>query len=321
MVDVPRVQGIEPARAGDVVVSFTISPDGEAVVAWASAQDSNRLHARDTRNGASFARRVLDRPATLRVTVDGPGEPARARVVRELSDVTCCFPNVHRLPGEALLVVGGRAAAHGGNPDHNALVFGADDRRAASGCVGDGVQSVSVTAGGAIWIGYFDEGVCGNYGWGENGIQPIGAAGLNRFDADLTLRWSHPVEGEIFDCYAMTTTGEDCWVCPYTEWPILRIGQPDRVERWRNSITGAHAMLASGTQVALIGGYSGERDRVVIGSLERGVFRQVAEGQLTVGGQPWSTVDRMCARDGMLHALAGGCWHASDLWRLFTALA
>jgi hypothetical protein len=317
LIDVPLVRTLEPARTGDVMVSFTISPEGEAVIAWASAEDAGRLRGRDERGGASFPRPILDRPATLRVTIDG----ADYRMLRELTEVTCSFPTVHGLPGDRILVVGARAARRGGKPDQNAIVFGADDRRSHSACVGDGVQGVCVTASGAIWVGYFDEGVLGNFGWEGERVGRIGAAGLTRFDPELVLRWSYPFPGEILDCYAMTTTGEDCYACPYTEWPILRIARNDHVERWSNDIQGAHAMLVSGTQVALIGGYRDERDRVVVGSLERGQLRRAAMGRLRMGERPWSDVDAVLGRDGMLHALAGDCWHSIELWDLLAALA
>jgi hypothetical protein len=148
---------------------------------------------------------MLDRPATLRVTIDGDGY----QTIRELTAVRCAFPSVHTLPDDRLLVVGGRAlfTKQGGEP--NAEVFDADDRLALEACVGDGIQSISTTRRGAIWVGYFDEGVIGNYGWGGRGRRPIGAGGLNCFGPDLSLRWSYPDSGEILDCYALTTTGED----------------------------------------------------------------------------------------------------------------
>lgn len=315
------VRALDPPRPDDVVVSFSVSPAGEALVAWASPADHARLHARDARRGSSFARTRVDPPgAALRVTIDGV---EGGREVVELTGVTTCFPTVHRLPGDRLLVLGGRAAYRSGDPDHNAIVFGADGRRARSGCVGDGVTAASVTAAGAIWIGYFDEGVFGNLGWGDGpASQPIGAPGWNRFDAELARTWSHPEEGEIADCYALTTTGEECLICPYTEWPILRVSAGDRLERWSNSIHGAHAMLAFGPQLALVGGYSDERDRVVTGTLQRrgGLQLSPARGQLLLGGAPWAARTRLTGRDGVLHTFFENQWYAVELAQLVETL-
>ena len=42
--------------------------------------------------------------------------------------------------------------------------------------LGDGIKHVQTTAAGDIWVGYFDEGVYGNYGWGNDpDSEPIGA--------------------------------------------------------------------------------------------------------------------------------------------------
>jgi hypothetical protein len=314
-VEVPAVRLLLPPKADDVAVSFTVSPEGEAVVAWASAEDAMRFRARELRRGASFACAQLARPATLRVTIDGFGD----RLTRELHEVDRAFPSVHALPDGQLLVVGARAALRDGVADHNALVFDAENRLSHSGCIGDGVKTVSTTAKGAIWVGYFDEGVFGNRGWGGRGAAPIGAAGLNRFSSDLALRWSHHPD-EIIDCYSLTTTGEDCYVCPYTKWPILRVTRRDHVERWSNLVAGASALVSMGRQVALVGGYEDERDRVVVGTLERAQLRGTMTGRLRLSQQPWPTADAVIGRDGVLHAFASGRWHALELAAIADAL-
>jgi hypothetical protein len=58
---------------------------------------------------------------------------------------------------------------------------------AAEKTIGDGVARVRVARSGHVWVGYFDEGVYGNYGWGGGGggPAPLGAPGLVRFSPDL----------------------------------------------------------------------------------------------------------------------------------------
>ena len=37
-----------------------------------------------------------------------------------------------------------------------------------------------------VWVGYFDEGIYGNYGWGRaESEEPVGAYGIVRFSSDL----------------------------------------------------------------------------------------------------------------------------------------
>lgn len=326
---------LAPPRPGDRFVSCSVSPAGEAVVAWVPGEDHARLHQRDVAGIGSFARARLDRPASLRVTLDEGGAGAKAiaaRDVRELLEIETAFPTVHWMPDEELLVVGGRARRRGGDPDHNAVVCGLDGQPARSGCVGDGVGIVSTTASGAIWIGYSDEGVIGNRGWGEGrGTEPIGAAGWNRFDRQLVRTWSPPPQ--IIDCYALSTFGEECFVCPYTDWPILRASPTRsgtcRLDRWATAnITGATALLSDGSIAALFGGYE-ERDRVAFGEMVGDSVRIAKRrGQLVLDGQPLPAAPLLIGRDGRLHVFflpphggAGGVrWYVVELWRLAEAL-
>jgi hypothetical protein len=42
-------------------------------------------------------------------------------------------------------------------------------------------------------VGYFDEGIYGNYGWGlGDGPEPVGAYGIVRFSPDLEPAWHYP---------------------------------------------------------------------------------------------------------------------------------
>lgn len=340
-----RPIGLRPVKAlrapqpGDVLLSFTVSFDGEAVLAWASPAEEAKLLARDVRRGGSFPRSVLAAPgSSLRVTIESAnghesyGSTVAEQSVRELRGVTPCFPTVHRLPGDELLVLGARASYGGGDPEHNAVIYGADGKAARSACLGDGISHSSVTAAGAIWVGYFDEGVFGNLGWGGGGSShPIGAPGWNRFAPSLQLTWSHPEpeEGEIADCYALTTTGEECLVCPYTDWPILRVSGSGRFERFpatrisgaSEAPCGAHALLAFGPQLALIGGYSDARDRITAGTItHKGLQWSEVPGQLFLEGQPWNARSPLWGRDGVLHTVFEGTWYSVDVGHIIETL-
>ena len=85
--------------------------------------------------------------------------------------------------------------------------------------LGDGIGQVAATSDGDVWAGYFDEGVYGNYGWGDPGGEaPVGACGLVRFTPDLQLDWRFPSHvqqpwGAISDCYALNVGDTDVWAC------------------------------------------------------------------------------------------------------------
>lgn len=125
-----------------------------------------------------------------------------------------------------------------------------------------------------MWIGYFDEGVYGNFGWGGRGREPIGAPGIVRFSTTLKQAWAYPGGSSappVSDVYALNVTDEAVWSCYYTDLPVVRIAG-DRVTVWRNEVQGASAIVAGATTVALVGGYPGDRDRVVVGDLTDDAF-------------------------------------------------
>ena len=48
--------------------------------------------------------------------------------------------------------------------------------------LGDGIEHVLPTSTDQVWVGYFDEGFYGTYGWGEADAQePVDAYGIARF--------------------------------------------------------------------------------------------------------------------------------------------
>jgi hypothetical protein len=302
---------LEPARPGAVRVSVTVAPDGDAITAWAAPADHARLHERITRPSGSI--HPNPRPDTrVRVRVARDGLDGRVAVA-ELA-VRVGFPSIHAMPNGQWLVIGARTWWRERGPDDNAFLYDADGALVRSGCVGDGVQHAQTTASGAIWVGYFDEGVFGNYGWGGAGPAPIGATGVNRFD-DRFARVEHAGEYQIADCYALTTSGETCWVCPYTDWPILQLGGPTRAA-YANRVDGASALIEHGRRVALVGGYGKHRSRVVVGRLEGDRLIVERRGRLDL-----SRDAELVGRDGVLHVFAESTWTAWSLSALSEAAA
>ena len=50
-------------------------------------------------------------------------------------------------------------------PDRNAVLYDADGQVVSEHVLGDGIGHVLATSTGQVWVGYFDEGIYGNYGW------------------------------------------------------------------------------------------------------------------------------------------------------------
>jgi hypothetical protein len=105
---------------------------------------------------------------------------------------------------------------------------------------GDGINDIQSTPSGTIWCSFGDEGIFGNFGWGRpDGPEPLGASGLVAYD-DLGNRvfeyQSSPainsIDLSISDCYAMNVVGEAAWICPYTDFPLIKVGLSGKAEWW-----------------------------------------------------------------------------------------
>jgi hypothetical protein len=231
------------------------------------------------------------------MTMDAAGAIASVT----LADLPVAHPHVQPLPGGRFLVVGARCRWRPDSPDRNAVMYDHDGNIVLRATVGDGIEHVLTTPSGMIWIGYYDEGVYGNYGWGTPGPAPIGASGIVRFDTELQQDWQFlPPDGArwISDCYALNVDGETAWSTYYTDFPVVRIADSD-VTSWPGPGTSAHALMVAGTRCALIDGT--ELPRILVGDLNHGPFQR----RLLTGpdGQRLPRRTRFVARGPDLHVL------------------
>lgn len=199
------------------LVSYGIGPGGDAVGLAVRAVDAAAPFAYDEQPGWATFPKPRAEHAYMAAVVHVSGSDAD----RVLDSVTTTFPKIQPLPDGEILLVGTRAERRpDGSHDLNASVLGPDGMRRREFLLGDGIEDVQTTADGRIWVSYFDEGVFGNFGWGEpGGPAPIGAPGLVRWLSDGTVDWSYeapPGLEEIADCYALNVAGDAVWACYYT---------------------------------------------------------------------------------------------------------
>lgn len=163
---------------GEVLLSVSPGPEGEAVALWSTLADREALTSVTVQPGwASFPDARAGHPADARITVQSPGLVGAVRI----AEMPLAHATVQPLPGDRFLVVAARCRWRPEGPDRNALVYGSDGAVVAEYTFGDGVEDVLTTPSGSAWVGYFDEGVFGNYGWGGPGPEPVGSCGLARF--------------------------------------------------------------------------------------------------------------------------------------------
>ncbi|WP_146044388.1 hypothetical protein [Amycolatopsis sp. BJA-103] len=308
-----------PAVPGDALLSASVDFDGELIALWAAKADVDAVAGRVTGpGGAIFPTTRPSRPVPARATRHAPD----TRLVAEIAELAVANPSAHAMPGGRILIVGARAEWRPEGADRNAVLYEPDGTIVARSTFGDGIEHVMPSRAGNIWVGYFDEGVMGNFGWGtiDDGPTPLGDAGLVRYAPDLSPDWWFPYEGEtwdsIDDCYALNVDEETAWLCYYGEFPLARV-ENGVVTVWDNEISGARALAVSGGHVAFCGGYSPERDRLVMTRLEDGRVRIIDEHRIALpGGKPLPQRYRMIGRGPVLHLVTDDAWYRLNITHL-----
>ncbi|MDG4823252.1 hypothetical protein O7635_15455 [Asanoa sp. WMMD1127] len=172
-----------------------------------------------------------------------------------LAGAAVAYPLVDLLPDGDILVVSSRCRRfRDGTAEDNAHVFDPAGAHVRSFCLGDGIEHIGVDAAGTIWVGYFDEGVFGNLGWDD----PIGAAGLVRFDGHGRRLWTYqpPAGAEpIADCYALNVDARTTWAYYYTGFPLVQITDGRARAHTPTPVRGARHLLVHRDEVLFIGEY------------------------------------------------------------------
>lgn len=102
--------------------------------------------------------------------------------------------------------------------EENAWVLHPQEAVLVSGTWGDGIEHVQVDDVGDLWVGYVDEGVYGNLGWGRPA--PLGAPGIVRWSSTVERLWDYPRDAPVIDeCSTMDVVGTVAWACTYSEIP------------------------------------------------------------------------------------------------------
>lgn len=187
------------------------------------------------------------------------------------------FPKFDRLSDGAWIVTEGRLF-----PDQatNAKLIAENGSVISDVNLGDAIQHLQSHSEGGFWVGYFDEGIFGD---------TLGAAGINRFDASGTITfpvgepyhdgWPLP---QISDCDALNVTSDAVWICPYTDFPITRIGFDGDVRTWSNDKQGASLLAVDGEFVVLLGGYGEDKNQGALLRLEESSAHKMAEFEIDI---------------------------------------
>ena len=304
----PVVTTALPRKEGYALASRGISYCGEALRLFVSSEKSELLRARQERAGfASFPLARTHQPYAALLEVTG----ASGSYEIELDDLSENYPIVQLLPEEKILIVSRRCQRFkDGTSELNARVFDRAGQPVGEFLLGDGIENLQVDGRGNIWVGYSDEGIYGNYGWGGGGdASPIGAAGLVCFDASGRPEWKYePISGTDFisELYALNVCDEEAWAYYYTDFPIVRIGPDRKVSAWPTATSGARAFAVGNGKILLFGGYSEKRFSTRWFGLGEKLVQEVA---LSLPGQENIAESSVVGRGDILHVFADDSWY------------
>lgn len=272
---------------------------------WVPSDAAARLFDRREEPGwATFATTHTPNPYSAIVTIESRTD----RLTREFPLVAATFPMIEILPGGNILVVAPRCAQLGdGIGEKNARIYRADGS-SDDLCLGDGINRLQADSRGRIWVGYFDEGVFGNFGWGLGTEHaPLGASGLVCYDPLGRVAWEfQPPEGfdSISDCYALNVIGDDVWACYYTDFPIVRIDSEGRLQGWHTDLRGVTQIAVSDDSVLAFGGYGEHANDCTLLKLRNGRAERIADVKLMVPDSVDLKRSEVVARGARLYVLA-----------------
>lgn len=168
---------------------------------------------------------------------------------------------VQMLPENEILLVCARSQLRSKNDyDLNAKVFSTDGKLKREFLLGDGINNIQTNSNGEIWVSYFDEGIFGNFGWGNfDGENPIGNSGLIQSDKNGKFLYKYSPDGNldiIEDCYALNLVSEkEIWCCYYSQFPLVCIRDNKIYDYWNCQIKGADGFLIFNNYAFFRGGY------------------------------------------------------------------
>lgn len=287
-----------------------IGPDQEAIILLVDPRQIGTPFIKDERTGWAEFKHIPHRVPYPAKIVRGGAESVKAEYDLEIE---ASYPIIQVVNNDWLLVASSRYSSEGVGREQNAVLYdqyGQIERRLN---FGNGIQSIQTSANQAIWVSYFDEGV---YGGNSPNLREHG---LQCFDIDGKSIWFFvPPTGfeAISDCYAMNVCTDAVWACYYADFPLVRIDAEFKVQGWRNKFVGARAIAVDAQRVLLWGGYSTDRYRCIVQTIDGDNLVAPIELELRLPDSEISDAKYVLGRGSILHFFCGTCWYQFDLANL-----
>ncbi|CAN5124056.1 hypothetical protein BH11CYA1_BH11CYA1_16340 [soil metagenome] len=307
-----QVLDLTPYLKGREIISEGICFDGSLAVLVVEPEAKDLPFARTEQGIGNFPRSTSKESfvmSLLRFGDDPNSEKqGNARVNEiELAPSASSYPQVQMFPDNSILVARSRCSLRADGPELNATIYSEKGEVLRHFCLGDGIQDLKVSPSGEIWVSYFDEGICGNFGWTEDAI---GAPGINCFDKTGEKIWCFEALGDIEtidDCYAMSIVGDEVVACYYSDFPIIRISKDKQITAWHNQVAGANAIAVCGDKVLLYGGYE-EPSRCILQTLGKdGIASDLTQIALSMPDK--FSGETVSCHDSDLHVVVDSRWY------------
>ncbi len=301
--------------ADQSLVSRSIGPHGECIMLAVEESSLPIIRGTDTTPGVgSFPHSQAKQPIHCTISIISDNQIQSITIAA----LKLAYPLVQLLPRGEILLVGSRCRRlTDGTAELNANIYNSNGELLREMCFGDGIADVQTTSEGNIWVSYFDEGIYGNYGWGnDEASTPIGATGLVEFDSHgQKVRQFEPPPGypPIDDCYALNLYNDEPWVYYYSAFPIVQLKSNGEANKWSTSIAGAHAFATDGQRVLIYGGYKQDKNLCLFGELGQSSLTHITECNLEYPSKDKSRVTQVIGRGPYLHFFFGTGWYVADV--------
>lgn len=293
---------------GFKTVSVSVGVNGNAIRLLVPNEVAYGVFARTEQPGfASFPKTKTEQNYSSIVVVSGSTGLDKI----ELSGLTATFPQVEMLPTDEILVVAPRCQRlSDGTHELNAKIYDSSGRLNREFLLGDGIEHAQTDARGNIWVGYFDEGVYGNFGWDSGGT--FGAAGLSCFTNSGEKLWDfHPPEGfdSISDCYALNVSASGVWAYYYTGFPFISVDSNWQVRGWETGWAGGRTFAVGDQRILLYGGYGDENTACNLFNVGDRDTELAAHVSLVLPPEVDLSKSTVIGRDRELHVFSRDDWY------------
>lgn len=169
------------------------------------------------------------------------------------------------LSNKTFLTVNARCKyLHGVGAEKNATLYDEFGSEINKFTLGDGIEDIREWKDGLLMVSYYDEGVFGNYGWGEvydgKTVYPLGKSGVVLWNTNGEIIWRYTsLDGyeQICDCYAMNLDNNDnIWFQYYTEFKLVKIDSDFNLTYYDVEFGGGYQIIIHNDLILAFAGYN-----------------------------------------------------------------